>query len=323
MNPVQKKRVIIGVSSALVLILAVALGLHYVARNGKLGSTSSLALPIMMARDSSAVGMPAPSGEAAYDNVYDSGMAVKTMIAPMPPVYQNGGQTAAEVDQKIIKNGSLRLTVDSVSDAIGGITDIAKKYHGFVQTSSATERADGKHEGSIVIRVPSDSFESAMADAKRLARVVNNEYLSGQDVTEQYTDLQAQLRNAQAQEAEYLIILKKAVTVEDILKVQQPLGQVRGEIESLQGRLKYLENVTSLSNIDITLTEEATVTVPTKEFRPLTSIKQAAQALVALAQDIATAIIWIVIVGGGIAIPVAVLVLLVLAWLRRNKGRKR
>ena len=262
--------------------------------------------------------MGMPTSEAAYDSYGVPGKA----IAPMPPIYENGGQTAAEVDQKIIKNGSLRLTVDSVSDSLGKVTDIAKKYQGFVQNSSASERGDGTHDGYIVIRVPSEHFETAMADAKLIARVVNEESTSGQDVTEQYSDLEAQLRNAQAQEEEYLVILKKAVSVEDILRVQQPLGQVRAQIESLQGRLKYLQNVTSLSNITITLNEEATINAPTKEFRPVTIIKQAVQALVTLAQDIAAALIWIIIVGGGIAIPVAILVLLVRAWILRNKKGK-
>ncbi len=321
MTPIKKRRVIIGSVSVAVVLFAAAAAYHLHLKQTAKGGVSTLSLPIMTARGF--VGAAASSGEAAYDS-YDDNVAVKSMIAPspMPPIYQNGGQTAAEVDQKIIKNGSLRLTVDSVSDSLAQMANIAKKYQGFVQASSSSERGDGKHEGSVAIRVPSDRFESAMSDAKKIARVVNNEYVSGQDVTEQYSDLEAQLRNAQAQEAEYLVILKKAVSVEDILKVQQPLGQVRGEIESLQGRLKYLQNVTSLSSIDIALTEEASVSVPTKEFRPLTIVKQAAQTLVTLAQDIAAAIIWIVIVGGGIAIPIIVLVLLVLAALRR-RGKKK
>lgn len=242
--------------------------------------------------------------------------------AMMPYPNPTGGQTAAEVDQKIIKNGSLRITVDNVSDSLGRITAIATARGGYVQGSSSTERADGTQDGEVTIRVPAKDFETAMADVKALAKVVNYELATGQDVTEQYTDLEAQLRNAQAQEEEYLRIMKKADTVEDILKVQERLGQVRGTIESLQGRLKYLQNMTSFSTISVSLSEEPHVQVPTKEFRPGTVVKEAAQALVEIAQKSAVAVIWIAIVGGGVGIPVLIVVLVILAIARRRRTPK-
>ncbi len=264
-------------------------------------------------------GMPSSYAESAA--VADDSYAVAPAMMPPTPG-QTGGQTAAEVDQKIIKNGSLRITVDKVSDALGAVTAIATARGGFVQSSSSTERGDGTHEGQITLRVPAKDFEAAMADVKALAKVVNYELATGQDVTEQYTDLQAQLRNAQAQEEEYLRIMKKAESVEDILKVQERLGQIRGVIESLQGRLKYLENVTAYSTVNVSLAEEPTVQVPTKEFRPGTSVKEAVKALIGIAQGSAVALIWIAIVGGGAGIPVLIVVLLIRAVVRRRRAPK-
>src|SRR3989338_1376718 len=241
---------------------------------------------------------------------------------PLPPIMPpepdgSGGQTAAETEQKIIKNGSLRVIVTDVYRTIEEMTGLASRLGGFVQQADTSERADGTHTGYIPVRVPAAKFEEAMAAARDLALAVKDQSSSGQDVTERYTDLQAQLKNAQAQEATYLEILKMAKTVEDVLKVQQRLGDIRGQIESLQGRLKYLENLTSFSTITVSLEEEPKVTLPSKEFRPASAVKAAAQSLVEVFQSVAIALIWLGIVGGGVFLPLALLGLLVwLVWRR-------
>jgi len=254
---------------------------------------------------------------AAMDMMAEESADYGRGIAPMPPQPGYGGQTAAEVDQKIIKNGSLQLAVDDVGESVNRITSLAGDKKGFVQTSSVSERRDGTHYGQITIRVPAAAFDAAMQEIKGLAAVVKNESASGQDVTEKYTDLEAQLRNALAQERTYLAVLDKAETVEEILKVQQYLGQIRGTIESLQGRLKYLENMTSYSTINVSLEEEPVVRVPTKEFRPLTSVKEAVQALVDLGQGLLVGLIWAVIVGGGLLLPFGLLALLVVLIVKK------
>jgi len=228
------------------------------------------------------------------------------------------GQTAAEVDQKIVKNGYLRLVVEKVSDSASEIARLATARGGFVQSSSVTERGDGTYSGNVSVRVPVEKFEETMSAIKELATLVKSDTSTGQDVTEQYTDLQAQLRNAKAQEETYLAILKQARTVEDTLKVQERLGQIRSVIESYEGRLKYLENTTSYSTISVSLEEEATVRAPTKEFRLSAIFKNAVQTLVSAAQDLAAGLIYVVIVWGGILLPIALL-----AWIvwKIRKGR--
>jgi len=251
------------------------------------------------------------------------------MVAAMPPMeagedmmfyraQPTAGQTAAEVDQKIVKNGYLRLVVEKVSDSASEIARLATARGGFVQSSSVTERGDGTYSGNVSVRVPVEKFEETMSAIKELATLVKSDTSTGQDVTEQYTDLQAQLRNAKAQEETYLAILKQARTVEDTLKVQERLGQIRSVIESYEGRLKYLENTTSYSTISVSLEEEATVRAPTKEFRLSAIFKNAVQTLVSAAQDLAAGLIYVVIVWGGILLPIALL-----AWIvwKIRKGR--
>lgn len=233
--------------------------------------------------------------------ISDSGV----IYPPQPE--PSAGPTAAEVDQKIIKTGYLNIVVESVDETVTKSTALATGKGGFVQDSTVNEREDGTYFGSITVRVPSKEFETTMTEIKAFATVVKTESSSGQDVTEQYTDLEAQLRNARAQEAEYLEILQRAETVEEILMVQSYLSNIRYTIESLQGRIQYLENITTYSTISVALSEEPTVRIPTKEFRPGDTIKDAVQALVAIGQNVLEGLIYLVIIGGGLLIPLGLI----------------
>ncbi len=265
-------------------------------------------------------------GERAAMNQADMDMAAAPpgigMPAPMPPVSPTAGPTAADVDQRIIKNGFLSLAVRSADEAVASLTGLAAGLGGFVQESSVHERADGSKYGSVTVRVPSDQFETALAEAKDLATLVRQETVTGQDVTEQYTDLQAQLRNAQAQEEEYLRILQRAQTVQDILSVQSYLGGVRSTIESLQGRLQFLENRTSFATLSVSLSEDARFQVPQRDFRPGEDARQAIQTLVVVAQSLVSGLILVVIVGGGVLLPLGLIIWGIVALVRRARSKR-
>lgn len=313
----NKRTLFAGVAGVGVL-LAVALALLSAGPNAGRITVSSASLKGGYEMGRAAAPQSAPSmGLAVRDTAIDS--YPSEMMPPVPE--PRGGQTAAEVDQKIIKNGSLRLSVDDVTATSARIVDAAKAREGFVQSANISERQDGTHIGYVTVRVPAKSFEEMMAGIRLFAKAVKEENTSGQDVTEEFTDLQAQVRNAQAQEATYLEVLKSAKTVEDILKVQERLGYIRGQIEQLQGRQKYLENVTSYSTISVTLEEEPKVQVPTKEFRFTAQVKEAVQALIASFQGLLSVLIWLVIVVGGLFLPFGLIAGLVLLW-RRRKGTR-
>ncbi|MDP2735187.1 MAG: DUF4349 domain-containing protein [bacterium] len=225
------------------------------------------------------------------------------------------------MDQKIIKTGALDLIVDDVSATASRVSTLAVGNGGFVQHSSVSEREDGTKFGNVTVRVPAERFENTLEEIKSYAALVRSESSSGQDVTEQFTDLQAQLRNARAQEQVYLDILQDTETVSDVLAVQQQLGMIRSTIESLEGRIQYLENKTSYSTISLFLSEEPTVRIPTKAFRPGTTLKEAAQALIAVFQNLAEGVIWFTVVGGGILVPLGLLVWVVILLLRKYRLR--
>ena len=300
--------------SILLLVTSATINLPF----GMMGTTST-------SSGSSYGGMMADEYQLAESVpiMFDSAVTERS-IGIMPPEFPpTAGATAAEADQKIIRTGFLQLTVESVAETSPKIVALATANGGYVQSSSVNEDLDGRHSGDVVIRVPSAKFDATVTAIKAFATVVNVETTSGQDVTEQYTDLEAQLRNAQAQEAQYLEILKQAKTVEETLNVQQYLSGVRYQIESLQGQIKYLSNATSYSTIDVSLTEKPGIRAPSKGFDLASSAKEAVQALVIIAQNLGIAIVWLVIVGGGILLPIGLVAWGIVAIVRKTKGKNK
>jgi len=223
------------------------------------------------------------------------------------------------VDPKIIKTGTLELVVDDVDVAAEQVENVASTNEGYVERTEVYERTDGTRYASITLRIPVENFSSALEGIKGYALVVEREQVSADDVTEDYVDILARLNNAKAQETRYLAILEQAETVEDILNVERELTYTRELIERYQGQINYLDSQTSLSTITVVLEEEPVVEIAGKEFRPGTTVKLAAATLVAFGQWLVNAIIWLVIFGGGVGIPVALIIWGGMKWQRSRK----
>ena len=199
-----------------------------------------------------------------------------------PATSPSPASTASEgelTQRKIVKNASLSLLVRKAEDAASAIAALAEKSGGFVQNSQIYEVSDGVKAGTVTFRVPADKFSEAISEVKKLAVKVQSEQTNASDVTEQFVDIEARLKNLQAQETQYLEILKTAKTVKDTLDVTQYLMSVRGQIEQLQGQLKYLSRQVDMSTISVSLTAEAEVQVFGIQWRPLTVLKQALKSM--------------------------------------------
>ncbi len=241
------------------------------------------------------------SDEAVVDSIGRKEVAPSSF--PVPPIV--GGETAAEAEQRIIKTADLAVTVDGVDKKVQEVITLATGRGGFVQSSTVVEDETGQKSGYVTVRVPVSLFEDTIQAIKELAIRIERESINGYDVTEQYTDLEARLRSAKAQEEQYLAILEKAETVQDILAVQQYLQSIRYEIESLEGQLKSLGNQTEYSTISVTMEEETRVELPTAKFDLVLTTKEALRYVVLLAQAVVTLAIWLVIVGSAIGLPLA------------------
>jgi len=215
-----------------------------------------------------------------------------------------------EMDKKIIKNGNLSLKVDNADKASASVTKIAKDNGGEVASSNFRQSGANVKSGNITVKVPVANFEKTFSDLKKVASLVISESTSGTDVTEQYVDLQAQLKNKQTEEEAFTRIMAQAQKIDDILAVQKELSRVRGQIEQFQGRIKYLESQTDMSTITISLTEDANISIVDR-WRPWQVVKESASVLIKKVQGFVDFVIKLVILVLPVLLLYALLVLLV------------
>ena len=190
----------------------------------------------------------------------------------------SSGQTDTLESRKIIRNGSLDLLVTDVGQSVAKIGSIVNGVGGFVEKSTQTN--SGGHSASVTVRVPAAHLDQVISQIKTLATTVDREGVEASDVTREYIDLDARLRNAQAEEAQYLLILKRATTIKDTLDVTEKLSDVRGRIEQLQGQMKFLTAQIDLSTLEISLRAESDATVAGFHWRPLRQAKIALSEMV-------------------------------------------
>jgi hypothetical protein len=189
-----------------------------------------------------------------------------TKTAPAEAVQENVSLNQADsanaasqaLERKIIRDGNLTIEVSSPTDSQRKIFSAAESHGGFVVTSEMTQQASddkSKPETSVnlVVRVPASQFDKAMEEIRAIANRVVQEKRTGKDVTEEFIDLEARMKNQKALEAQFLEIMRRAGKVEDALEVQRQLADVRTEIEKLEGRKRFLENQSTLSTINVTL----------------------------------------------------------------------
>ena len=159
-----------------------------------------------------------------------------------------------DLQRMIVRTSNMTLVVTDIATTLDKINKLVQDTQGYV-VSSNQWKDNGALLGTITIRVPAGLFDNTMSSLRAMADEVTSENTSAQDVTEEYTDLNAQLTNLKATQTQLLAIMNKAVTVEDILAVQQQLTSVNGQIDSIKGRMKYLEQTSATSLITISLTQ--------------------------------------------------------------------
>jgi hypothetical protein len=241
-----------------------------------------------------------------------------------------GGDTAAASNRKIIARAGLTLVVTDTEATVDTITALMDEMGGYVSTSNFYRSTWGSTEalqGTITLRVPSENLESALSALEAMAVEVESRTLNREDVTDQYSDVDAQLRNLEATERELVAMLEEVrerpnSTTEDIMSVYRTLTEVRGEIETLQGRKNMWDNLISLSTIDVTLIpDSANLPVVEEGWRPAAVLREAQRALVGAVQVLGNVAIWFVV----FLLPLLLLALIPLAlivWVLRWALRK-
>jgi len=240
-----------------------------------------------------------------------------------------GSDTYGANERMMIYSADIILVVEDTAQAVAEIKTLVASAGGYVSTSRTWYEGPLEREqlrGHLTVRVPAEELDQALAELKALAIKVEQENLGGQDVTEEYTDLSAQLTNLEATELELRALLTEVREsrgkADEILQVHARLTEIRGEIERLKGRMQYLERSAAMARIDIELLpEEAPVEIIQDEWKLTRTVRSAARALVQGLQFVADLLIFLVILIPVWGIPVAI-ILGLRALVRRSRKRK-
>lgn len=209
----------------------------------------------------------------------DSSVVSIPSAGPVAAVIQSTAPTAAKtpsasLDRKLVRTGSLELTVKSPADAAEQIRRMAESMGGYLEYAQIGGTKDAP-TADLTIRVPAARFEDAKAQIRGFAARVESEKTDATDVTRQYVDMQARLHSLRAEEAQYLTIMKSAFKVDDLLQVAQKLSEVRGEIEQQQAEFQTLSKQVETVAISISLRTLADTQVFGLNWRPLYQLKLA------------------------------------------------
>jgi len=246
---------------------------------------------------------------------------------------QLGDQTAQNVTERlVIRNANLSILVAEPADVMDDIMQMANSMGGFVVDSNLyqTTTAAGIQvpQAQVMVRVPADQLDAALTQIKAHVKDPINDILfenvTGQDVTQEYTDLNSRLRNLEDAAEQLRGILDKAIRTEDVLAVYNELRNVNEQIEVLKGQIQYYEQSARLSSISVTIQALASVQpINIGGWEPQGVAKEALQTLIRAYQTIADAAIWLVVFCLPIALPIGIVAFFaVRAYRKMNKKRK-
>lgn len=157
-------------------------------------------------------------------------------------------------NRKIIKTGDIEFQTSSLSKTRNRINEAINQSEGYISSENESTY-DGRVQQRIVIRVPADNFDRLVAAVTQGVGKFDRKHIEARDVTEEFLDITARLRIKKETEKRYLQLLSKANTVKDILAIEKQISELRAEIESIEGRLKYLNDRIAYSTLTVTFYE--------------------------------------------------------------------
>jgi hypothetical protein len=220
-----------------------------------------------------------------------------------------------DFDRKIVKTADLGITSDDVRGGAARAQQVASGHGGTIVRSRAYRAGDAVY-ADLVVAVPSGGFEGALDELRGLGEKVTTDTVSGQDMTEEYVDLQSRERNLLAAEQSLLDLYDRAGDVQDALSIQRELTVVRGEIEQVQGRRQYLKQSSDTSLISLSIRPVSSPPEPSPAWDPALVVARAWTASLAVLQGLAAAVITTLVFGWWIIPP-----LVLAAWALRRRIR--
>ena len=254
--------------------------------------------------------------EQASVQLAESARSGAEQLAPSSAVGPESQVVPEDFDRKIVKTAELGIRAEAVSESAAQAQQIAAQFGGSV-LSSQIAQDDGSIYADLVLSIPSPEFEKALDELRGLGKEVTTDTVRGEDVTEEFVDLQSRERNLLAAEQILLKLYDRAQSVNDALSIERELTNIRGQIEQVQGRIEYLQERTALSQITLSIHPLSSPKPPQPIWDPARVVAQAWNASLLVLQTLATAVLSVVAFSWWLA---PALVAGFVWWRRRNRG---
>lgn len=249
-----------------------------------------------------------------------SGAAASTDVAPLA---QNRVGTPAASPRMVIRTAQLRLITSDTSKSVAELESVAMQADGYIENSRVWHDGD-LTRATLTLRVPEARLREALRLIRKSAKRVDSEQLGGNDVSAEFVDLTAHLRNFEATEVELRSLLstirQRSQKASEVLEIHRELAGVRAEIERVKGRMNHLSTMTALATINLELIPDAAAQPAVRSgWEPLAVAKEATRATVATLQLLANAAIWLIIFVLPLVLLTAVTILVARQLLIRRR----
>ena len=258
------------------------------------------------------------SSESETGFFTESKMSISPEMAMMEDVRISAPPTSlGNEEKKIQRNANISIEVKNLDESIDKLNEIILLLNAEIISSNKGGMDFGQPYANIRIRVLSGNLDSAINEFKKLSTKIISENIYTNDVTEEFIDTEARLKIMKSTEDRFNSLLLKSETVEEIIQVEKELMRIRGDIESLEGRLNYLSKTTDTSEINLNLNEQIPITGESWKIND--SFTSALQNLSSFAKWLADFIINIIVF-----IPAIIVIALIIMFLRKLiKNRKK
>jgi hypothetical protein len=252
---------------------------------------------------------------SSASNSEENFMSKSSMSSPEMAVMRDSGRTSiselsqSNIDKKIQKNANLSIEVKDIEKSLDKAKQIISTFNGEIISTSSGGMDFGQPYANIRLRVPSEKLNDAVEALKKISSKILSENIYTNDVTEEFIDIEAKLNIMKSTEKRFNDLLNEAKNVEEVIQVEKELMRIRGEIDSLEGRLGYLSQTTDTSEINLSINEEVPITGEKWSFSE--SLSSALKNLSSFAKSLASLLINLVVF-----IPVIIVILIIAIIIR-------
>ncbi|GAB6988429.1 DUF4349 domain-containing protein [Paenibacillus pini] len=237
----------------------------------------------------------------------------------------NANQLSAGLNKKLIYKANVVMQIGDYASAQNEVRNLVTLSGGYIVNYTETQSAN-EQGGTFVMKVPADGFSSFLGKIEKIKHKTIQRSMEGQDVSEEYVDLESRLKAKQLMEEQYTAFMKKSTKTSDLVSFANELERIQTEIEQIKGRMRYIDQNVSFSTVELRLYQSEKDIKNTNEVTPEDPLStRASNALQGSLTVLIDVLQWTVIILSGavpVLIPIAIILIIVRLIRRSRRSRK-